>query len=430
MAYIGNKKIALTLLPVGSEGQGADGKSAYEIALDNGFEGTEEEWLESLKGADGAQGVQGEKGDKGDKGDTGEKGDKGDTGEKGADGVSATHSWNGTTLTITSASGTSSADLKGAKGDKGDKGDKGEQGEQGIQGIQGEKGDTGANGKDGANGTNGTNGKDGTSVTVSKVSESTADGGSNVVTFSDGKTLTVKNGSKGSTGEKGDKGDKGDTGATGAKGADGYTPQREVDYWTPADQEFIVQQVIKALGTPVFGRVDENKNIILSGDLAYGAYTLKYEDADGNIKEAGVINLTNEPIEEMIDIEWQYGIKLSKTDNTYTTVSYDPADVTETYYASPMIEFDKNAIYTVGYTDASWQSMSVCCFDENQNFVGYLENIINGPRSSAAVTPLYATIEPVANTAYIRLRGFTVINTSNSIQSRAKYAWLKKTYTA
>lgn len=30
--------------------QGKDGKSAYQIALDNGFVGTEEEWLESLKG--------------------------------------------------------------------------------------------------------------------------------------------------------------------------------------------------------------------------------------------------------------------------------------------------------------------------------------------------------------------------------------------
>lgn len=35
---------------------------------------------------------------------------------------------------------------------------------------------------------------DGTSVTIDSVSESTADGGSNMVTFSDGKTLTVKNG--------------------------------------------------------------------------------------------------------------------------------------------------------------------------------------------------------------------------------------------
>lgn len=34
-------------------GAGADGKSAYEIALDNGFKGTEKEWLASLKGADG-----------------------------------------------------------------------------------------------------------------------------------------------------------------------------------------------------------------------------------------------------------------------------------------------------------------------------------------------------------------------------------------
>ena len=34
----------------------ADGKSAFEIAVANGFEGTEEEWLESLKGADGEDG--------------------------------------------------------------------------------------------------------------------------------------------------------------------------------------------------------------------------------------------------------------------------------------------------------------------------------------------------------------------------------------
>ena len=34
--------------------KGADGKSAYGIALENGFEGTEEEWLESLKGIGGA----------------------------------------------------------------------------------------------------------------------------------------------------------------------------------------------------------------------------------------------------------------------------------------------------------------------------------------------------------------------------------------
>lgn len=80
------------------------GKSAYEVAVANGFVGTEEEWLESLKGE------KGEKGDKGDQGIQGEKGDKGDRGEQG---------------------------VQGEKGDKGDKGDTGEAGQNG------EKGDTG-----------------------------------------------------------------------------------------------------------------------------------------------------------------------------------------------------------------------------------------------------------------------------------------------
>jgi hypothetical protein len=59
------------------------------------------------------------------------------------------------------------------------------------------------NGTDGKDGTNGKDGQDGTSVTVSNVAESTEDGGSNVVTFSDGKTITIKNGSKGTDGKDG-----------------------------------------------------------------------------------------------------------------------------------------------------------------------------------------------------------------------------------
>lgn len=38
---------------------GADGKSAYEIAVENGFEGTETEWLDSLRGQDGQNGQDG-----------------------------------------------------------------------------------------------------------------------------------------------------------------------------------------------------------------------------------------------------------------------------------------------------------------------------------------------------------------------------------
>ena len=50
---------------IGTGARGKEGKSAYEIWLDLGNEGTEQEYLASLKG------------DKGDKGDTGDAGEPG-----------------------------------------------------------------------------------------------------------------------------------------------------------------------------------------------------------------------------------------------------------------------------------------------------------------------------------------------------------------
>lgn len=88
----------------------------------------------------------------------------------------------------------------------------------------------------GETGGTGASGKDGTSVTVTNVSQSTADGGSNVVTFSDGKSVTIKNGSKGSTG------------ATGATGADGKTPVKGTDYFTAAEVAQIVADVVAQMG--------------------------------------------------------------------------------------------------------------------------------------------------------------------------------------
>lgn len=111
---------------------GVDGLSAYEIAQNNGFEGTQTEWLASLKGDRGETGLQGIQGEKGDKGDTGEqgvqgeKGDKGSTGAKGskgdtgADGKSAYDVW-----LAQGNSGTETDFLNSLKGEKGDKGDTG-----------------------------------------------------------------------------------------------------------------------------------------------------------------------------------------------------------------------------------------------------------------------------------------------------------------
>lgn len=45
--------------------KGKDGRSAYEIAVEHGFVGTETEWLESLRGADGKDGLPGKDGKNG-----------------------------------------------------------------------------------------------------------------------------------------------------------------------------------------------------------------------------------------------------------------------------------------------------------------------------------------------------------------------------
>src|SRR5690625_4072444 len=69
---------------------GADGASAYDIAVADGFSGTESEWLASLEGPKGDPGEQGPQGEQGTKGDKGAKGDPGADGADGAAGASAT----------------------------------------------------------------------------------------------------------------------------------------------------------------------------------------------------------------------------------------------------------------------------------------------------------------------------------------------------
>lgn len=65
---------------------GADGLSAYEVAVENGFTGSETEWLSSLEGATGLQGPKGDPGDDGAQGIQGPKGDPGIEGPEGPKG--------------------------------------------------------------------------------------------------------------------------------------------------------------------------------------------------------------------------------------------------------------------------------------------------------------------------------------------------------
>ena len=75
---------------VGKDGldgtNGQNGLSAYEIAKNGGFIGTEEDWLSSLKGAKGEKGEQGIQGVQGEKGQNGKDGTNGTNGIDGIDG--------------------------------------------------------------------------------------------------------------------------------------------------------------------------------------------------------------------------------------------------------------------------------------------------------------------------------------------------------
>lgn len=64
--------------PGGEDGaKGDNGDSAYTIAVNNGFVGTQTQWLNSLKGADGEDGTNGTNGTDGEDGAKGDKGDPG-----------------------------------------------------------------------------------------------------------------------------------------------------------------------------------------------------------------------------------------------------------------------------------------------------------------------------------------------------------------
>lgn len=92
-----------------------DAKSAYVIALEHGFIGSEDEWLASLKGAkgeqgeQGIQGVQGEKGQNGKDGTNGTNGIDGTNGKDGKDGIGITNAEINASgeLTLTYSNGTS-----------------------------------------------------------------------------------------------------------------------------------------------------------------------------------------------------------------------------------------------------------------------------------------------------------------------------------
>jgi hypothetical protein len=160
--------------------RGPRGYSNYELAVQNGYGGTEKEYLQSLVGPQGPQGpkgIQGEKGVQGPKGETGSQGPQGIRGETGLQGIQGIQGIQGE---------------KGVQGPKGIQGEKGETGPQGPKGDKGEKGDVGLQGPQGERGSKGEKGES------FKYTDFTSEQLKNLI------------GPKGEQGIKGEKGDKGD----------------------------------------------------------------------------------------------------------------------------------------------------------------------------------------------------------------------------
>ena len=237
----------------GEQGEtGADGKSAYQVAVDNGFEGTEIEWVESLKGKPGADGTDGNDGIDGKSAydiavEQGYVGTKSEWVEslKGRDGSNGKSNYD---IAVDNGfEGTEEEWIASLKGIKGDPGEKGKQGEPGLPGMRGEsaydlavvngfegteeewiaslKGNRGETGEQGIPGDQGEKGEQG---------ETGADGKSAY-------QVAIDNGFTGTEEEwltslKGDKGDQGDIGPVGTKGDDG--PEGKSAYQVAVDNGF------------------------------------------------------------------------------------------------------------------------------------------------------------------------------------------------
>ena len=212
-------------------------KNNYEIAVDNGFEGTESEWLESLKGEQGPQGEAGPQGPQGEKGEQGPQGERGPEGPQGIQGLQGVRGDVGPQGLQGEQGEQGPIGPQGPRGEKGEKGEVGPQGEQGPagpigpQGPQGEKGEQGDKGETGPQGPKGDQGEIGPMGPQGEI----------------GPQGEV--GPQGPIGPRGPKGDKGDQGEVGPKGDKGDTPIKGVDYFTEEEinaiNDFVKQEDVK-----------------------------------------------------------------------------------------------------------------------------------------------------------------------------------------
>ena len=92
-----------------------------------------------------------------------------------------------------------------------------------------------------------------------------------------------------------------------------------------------------------------------------------------------------------ISLQWEHNMKIDK--NTGVAASGND------YAASNFVQVDTNSQYTVSQSQSGWSGVSVCCYDKNGNYLGYVQLWEDTTGS------ISATVEFLSGTSQIRLRG-------------------------
>ena len=243
-------------------------------------------------------------------------------------------------------------------------------------------------------------------LTVANTTESTADGGENVVTFSDGSRLIVKNGRQGTPGTPGKDGN---------------------DYiLTEDDKEEIVARVVHEIRTGgVTGYIDENKVLWLSGIIPKDTYTTKFIDETGDTFDIGKLELVEKiaivnqiPLSTDTDGNlynggqgWKTGYRISGSsgsesaqDDTEVT-GFIPVKYGDTVY---MQDITDDGTHVIGiYTSAHAMLITA-------NFTAVFGGAVNGGVVSFKVDTTFGngTLTENSGATYLRVSATEITNNS------------------
>ena len=350
--------------------EAANAKSAYQIAVANGFVGTESEWLASLVGATGPQGPKGDTGEtgpqgpKGDTGATGPQGPKGDMGPVGEDGLSAYM-----IAMMNGFSGTEEQWLASLKGNTGPQGPKGDTGETGPQGP---KGDTGATGPQGPKGDTG-----GTDVSLGLTSVKT------------GQTVKVK-----SVDENGK--------PTEWEAADVSTfPGVTIPIVDSVDEmvDTSKQYILKSTGTIwEWKESTTEKEVTVRNDITSGYERGRLSSGGANSGDVQTHTLT--PLIDITKAEYQgKTIQIHLEGNKYFS------ETAETYIMTAVFDTSKGTIYGRTYS----------CLDRNAGLLGALDNAgataeIHSTNSATLTIPVPLTEDAGKSVGYLRFCGLGTVD--------------------